>query len=552
MCAATIALAAITGLHRPLGAQVNGAADSDSSRIYSGVYTGSFRESIFSPCDVPGIGSGWAPRYRNARHGAFLDYQHPVPGKPTLSHFVRLRGRLSGPGRYGFQNREILVDSVLEISETPLPCRSYEDLPHPWPAVPSSGAPIIGVVTTDDRTLIAVLDLESIASIWNTRLDTLMQRFVVPEKGQLSWASRIPMAFTPDGKRLAIGGIDGVVRVFNPLTGEPAWTFSAEDTIQGTVNGKRVVAPSGGVTFNETGTLLAATAGENTRIWSMETGKRVGTHHGRWGSKFLFIGDSSFIASADSGLMKIYPRLGAAPIWRIRSAVKRFDVMERSADRRWLAVKSWEDSVSLWSLADGLPGPTIAIPYWFGNGAIAFSPDGNTIAISGGGNGLYLWETRTGLPVRSFQKFPMGVQRAWFSRDGRSIIAYAMSDTVLRIVHLDGASGNVLKPVEAWWGPSRLWREPAQGPFGSVSGFVRDHLGKPIAGAAVSILDGDNRHSTEGARTSTNAAGHFLLQRIKFRHATVHAEKKGFAPQIRHAHLPAPGISVDFNLEPQP
>ena len=558
---AIIALAAIGAAALVGEAHADSSAPSpvaDSSAVYSGIYASTFTESIFSPCDVPGIDSGWWLRFRNERDGAFLRYPYGGAGMPTLAHFIRVRGRVSAPGHYGlgFHTREIVVDSVLEVKETLQPCPSYEDLPQPWKAIKPTGAPIIGAAITDDKTLAAVFDLDGTIGIWYVPLDTLIKKFQSEDKGELSWGSRVPMEFTHDGKRLAVGGVDGVVRVWNPLDGQRVWTFAATDTMQGTVNGRTVVAPSLGLEFNQSGTLLANIVADKIAIWSTVSGKRIGTFkEGSWGPKLLFIGDSSFIASGDSGLMKIYPRLGAAPIWRIKSPVQRFDVMEPSPDGRWLVVKSWGDTAYLWSLNEGQPAQRIAIPGWSGQGAaIAFSPDGATIAMPGGANGLYLWETKTGQPLRSFQKYPMGVQKAWFTPDGRSIVSYSMADTVFRIVHLDPAKGGfgALKrvPVQAWWA-GNSWPAPktAGRSLGSIFGFVRDSAKKPIVGADVSLFDGDRPGSAPIARTSTNAAGRFLAQAIKVQHVTVRAAKRGFSTDIKYTHLPAQGASVDFDLK---
>lgn len=523
----------------------------DSSAVYSGVYASTSRESIFSPCDVPGIGSGWWLRFRNQRDGAFLKYPYPTPGAPTLSHFIRVRGRVSGTGQYGlgFQTREIVVDSVLEVHETLQPCLSYEQLPQPWDAIQPTGARVIGAGITKDKALAAVFDLEGIISIWNTHSGTLVKQFPSEDKGDYSGASRIPMEFTPDGKRLAVGGTDGIVRVWNPLDGKRIRTFAAPDSMPGAVNGRKRVAPILGVTFNQSGTLLANMAGSRTAIWSMLDGKRIGAHEGGWAGRFLFIGDTSFVASGDSGLMKVYPRLGAQPIWRLKSPVRQsFNVMERSPDGRWLVVKSFGDTVHLWSLSDGRPGQSITIPPWSGhNNAIAFSPDGNTIAMSGGVNGLYLWDTKTGRPLRSFQKYPMGVQMAWFTPDGKSIVTYSMRDTVFRIVHLDPTT--VRTPVQAWWGAHSRAAPTPGAPLGSVSGFVRDAAGKAIAGADVLIFDGDRPDSAPIGRAVTNVAGRYLLQGIKVQHVTVLATKPGFGTEIKFTHLPASGAPIDFELK---
>jgi WD40 repeat protein len=528
----------------------------DSSLVYSGVYASTSNESLFSPCNVPGIGSGWWLRFADERLGPFLR-NRLGPGSPALSHFIRVRGRVSPQGHYGlgFNTREIVVDSVLDVNETPQPCASYEDLPLPWDAVKSSGAAIIGAATTDDRTMVAVLDRKGVISVWNARLGQLLKQFQSDDKGNLPEAFRVPLTFTHDGKRLAAGGVDGVVRVWNPLTGQSLWTFAATDTMNGTVNGVRRVARSEGLNFNQSGTLLANIVSGRVAILSTVSGQRLETFkEGWWNTKLLFTGDSSFIASGDSGLVKVYPRIGAAPIWRIKTQLRSFEWMERSPDGRWLALNGQSDTLHLWSLNDGLPSRSIGIPRWFGFGAIAFSLDGNTLATSGGTQGLYVWDTKTGQPLRSFEKFPNILVNAWFTADGRSIVTLPMYDTVLRIVHLDprrSLSGPNAAPIQAWWGSYFVAPKPPGTPLGSIYGFVWDSSKKAIVGADVTLYDGDKPGSAPLASTRTNAAGRFLLQGVKVRHAALRASKRGFAAGSAYAHLPALGVGVAFELKPE-
>lgn len=556
---ALVALSTNVAFASIAGAQARGSAKSqvaDSSAVYSGVYASTFSESIFSPCDVPGIGSGWWLRFAHERDGAFLKYRLRSPGMPTLSHFIRVRGHLSPPGHYGqgFFAREIVVDSVLEIKETLQPCRSYEDLPQPWEAIRPDPARIIGAALTDDRAFAAVLDRQGNVSVWDTRRGLLVKSFPSEDSSGLE-AFRVPMVFTHDGKRLAIGGVDGVVRVWNPLTAQRVWAFPATDTTPGTVNGQRLVAPSGGLDFNASGTLLANMVAETAAILSTESGKRVGTFKaGWWSPRLLFIGDSSFIASSDNGLLKIYPRLGDTSTWRIKTPIGLFEGMERSADGHWLVAAGQNDTLYLGSLSEEQPVREIAVPHWFGFGAMAFSPDGKMIAATGGTYGLYIWDTETGQPIRSFQKYPNIVVKLWFTADGRSIVTHSMYDSVLRIVHLDSSRSRSgaqnPEPIQAQWG-ARSW--PAFLAPGrrmvSIAGFVTDSARKPIVGATVSIFDGDKPRSAPIGRVSTNAAGRYLLQSIKVPHLIIRAAKPGFVTGTTHAHMPAEGADVSLSLK---
>jgi WD40 repeat protein len=527
------------------------ASAADSVGTYSGVYASTINESIFSACDVRGIGSGWWLRFNNERDGRFLRYQYGAGGMPTVSHFIRVRGRISPPGHYGqgFQTREIVVDSVLDVQETMQPCASYEDLPQPWEKIKPSGAAIIGAAFSDDGATVAVLDRDGLISVWNSRLGTMVTQFPSDDKGDLN-GFRIPLVFTHDGRRLAAGGVDGVVRVWNPLNGQRIWTFAATDTAPGTVNGRRVVAASQGLDFNRSGTLLASVVSGGVAIWSTVDGKRVATFKdGRWNLKFLFIDDSSFMASGDSGLVRIYPKLGAAPIWSEKIGVQWFEHMYRSPDGQWLVANGWNDTAYLWSLAEGRLAHKIAIPRWFGFGAIGFSPDGKIMATSGGANGLYLWDTKTGQPLESFQKYPNILLRIWFTGDGRSIVTYSLNDTALRIVHLDSRRA---EPVQAWWG-ANSWPTPIPGrALGSVVGFVRDPEKKPIVGADIAAFDGDKPGSAPLATTTTNVAGRFLLQGLKVRHVSVRAMMRGFAPDARNTHLAAQEVDVSFEMKRDP
>src|SRR3979411_1237134 len=96
------------------------------------------------------------------------------------------------------------------------------------------------------------------------------------------------------------------------------------------------------------------------------------------------------------------------------------DNVVMSPDGRTIAVGTWGDSLYLWSLAEG-PRPKLHIP-GFGGWGMAFRIGGDTVASAGGDAGLYLYDTRTGAPIRAFHTFPNALFGAWFTADGKAIV----------------------------------------------------------------------------------------------------------------------------------
>jgi WD40 repeat protein len=188
----------------------------------------------------------------------------------------------------------------------------------------------------------------------------------------------------------------------------------------------------------------------------------------------------------------------------------------------------------------------LAVPNWF-MGSVAFSPDGKMIAAPGGANALYVWDLKTGEPLLSFQKYRMQIQKVWFTADSRALVSYSMADSVFKIVHLNPKTTG---PTQPSWG-AQSWPSPPSGvTLGSISGFVRDTANKPIVGVEISIFDGEHPGSPAIAKTETNAAGHFLVQKMRVRHIILRASKPGYLTDEEYAHMSGHEAGLDLVLRP--
>src|ERR1700704_1315848 len=84
---------------RTLNAQRNTSARTPvatQAQEYAGVYQSTPEEDYFTPCGIDGVGDTWSLRFReNDSHAPFLKKVTASRGYTPLTHFIRIRGRLS-------------------------------------------------------------------------------------------------------------------------------------------------------------------------------------------------------------------------------------------------------------------------------------------------------------------------------------------------------------------------------------------------------------------------------------------------------------------------
>jgi len=255
------------------------------------------------------------------------------------------------------------------------------------------------------------------------------------------------LAFSPDGRILAAGGIDRQVRL---------WDVVARKELRTLAEGPGGV---GGLAFTPDGKVLAASYahGAVIRLWDVQQGTKI-RHHGYVYDKNTGFGWSP-LAVSDKYLAARWD--GGIQLWELQSGreVQQFTmspdkqhgkdwprwptVLAFSADGKQLAAgvhsHSWGSSACVWSVETArllcdvrTPDPDLQ--------ALMFSPDGGNL-VTVGSNFLSRWDVATG---KHLQKFPVECEGKVVAgaADGRTVAGGSKS---LRL--WDAATGKEIQPL---------------------------------------------------------------------------------------------------------
>jgi WD40 repeat protein/tRNA A-37 threonylcarbamoyl transferase component Bud32 len=212
------------------------------------------------------------------------------------------------------------------------------------------------------------------------------------------------LAFSPDGKTLVAVTTSGMATV---------WEMDSRSLLQGPFAVDSL--PVLGVSFSADGTMFATAAGGGVKLWSVASGAALGS-----------VGDGSSagdVAFSPTGSLVALVREGWDP--------KTFSFRGGG-------------NAEIWDVALRSPIATLQIdPAGQGGYAIAFSPDGLTLATGGIDPLVHVWDVRTGELIRELDQGAAGAETLKFSPGGR-ILAVSGFEPIASL--WDVASGTQIGP----------------------------------------------------------------------------------------------------------
>jgi len=311
------------------------------------------------------------------------------------------------------------------------------------------------VFSTDGTYLASAGDNETI-KVWDAvtfqeaiSLERLAQNFsgfaFSPDRKRLAWASSRQkvsirdaatgrlvcnlqhkgvddLTFSFDGSRLATGGFDKTVKVWDLANGQELLTL----------DGHAVAVYS--VAFDPKGERLAAGSFGPVKVWGVATGRELLTLKGHKGAVYgvAFDPDGQRIASASTdGTVKVWDAANGQELLTLKGDLGNICGVAFSPDGARIASASKDRTVKVWDAANGqelltLKGHTGSVY------SVAFSPDGQRIVSASGDDTVKIWDATAGHELLTLNGHNSGVFRVAFDPNGKRLIS-ASGDGTLAI-----------------------------------------------------------------------------------------------------------------------
>ena len=243
------------------------------------------------------------------------------------------------------------------------------------------------------------------------------------------------MAFSPDGKLLAAGTVEGQIRVWQTKDGRLVSICKGHDNWVSSVvfspDGQFIVSDS----FDDTVRLWDAKTGRNLKVLSIEP-------FGSWQVAFSPDGQILAIGGNDGSI-----RLWDIQTWQclniLEGHTRRARALAFSPNGQILISGSYDQTLRIWDVDTG-QNITTLLGHSHEVSSVAFSSDGKTFLSGSGDHTIRLWDVNTMETLKIFSDHTRQVRSVAFSPDNQTF-ASASDDRTVRLWNVN--SGQNIKTI---------------------------------------------------------------------------------------------------------
>lgn len=272
-----------------------------------------------------------------------------------------------------------------------------------------------------DWSRVVIAQTDGTATVWDKETGKLVRTL----SGHTSGVSDV--AYSPDGRRIATGDDDGIVKIWDAETGKELLTL------------KEKPGRLFGIIFSNDNTRIAtATENKETKIWDATTGLEVLilAGHSDWVNNVVFNADGTRVATlGQDGKTILWDGNTGKQLLALASTGNNGLAINQKGTR--LTTLNVDGRVKIWDLSPShevltVPTGGLLSSLLWGQGTVAYTPDGKYFAVGMRDGLIKIWDASTGESHMILQGHTAGVNLVVFSRDG-SLLVSASSDHTAKI-----------------------------------------------------------------------------------------------------------------------
>jgi WD40 repeat protein/serine/threonine protein kinase len=290
-----------------------------------------------------------------------------------------------------------------------------------------------GVAWSRDGKMIALAGADGLVRVYYT--GSGLDAFCGKTPGTETWA----VAFSPDSKVLAIAGNSGTVRLYETLIGFSIKELSGHEgmvtSLAFSPDGTMLACAVGTVTLSSVGSDSNNPASREVRLWDWKEAKLIHRlqGHARSLNAVAWSPDGRYVASGGwDSVVRIWDAKSGKPHKQLAGHTALIRGLAFSPNSEQLASSAEDGSVRLWDvparLWEAATGSLLKVHEVSDSALdqVAYSPDGKLLACGCQDQLVHVLSAATGKPYRTLRGHSAWVTAAAFSPDGQSLVSAGM------------------------------------------------------------------------------------------------------------------------------